>query len=84
MSVIKINDRVLCINDKGHILTNGEHSGLKKGREYIVYGMLLCPKCGEVILDVGLTLPNDPRVTSDLSCSNCDADFKQSGRVWYA
>lgn len=82
---IKVGDRVLCINDTGHVMSmTGEHSGLKKGREYIVYGILVCPKCGEVTYDVGFTLPNEPNVTTDMVCFKCRTDIKQSGRVWYA
>lgn len=52
MSDFKVGDRVLCIDDSEHT-SNGIQSTLKKGREYIVYGLGIC-KCG-ILLDIGIT-----------------------------
>lgn len=73
---IKIGDRVLCINDSGHnqrpIIIK---SSLKKGREYIVYGIFKC-LCGSISYDVGIV----SHVYSSV-CKSCSGSFEANG-VW--
>lgn len=52
MAKFKIGDRAKCINASS--LNGGNPPPLVLGREYIVYGIDICPKCQLVALDIGL------------------------------
>jgi len=78
MSEIKIGDRVLCVNSKNHIDSNGKYSGLKEQREYIIYGMKKC-SCGDVSYDVGFV--DSPFWNS--RCSKCTT-LSPHGGIWWA
>jgi hypothetical protein len=79
--MFKVGDRVLCIDDSGHMMSQThERSALRKGREYIIYGIIECT-CGTISFDIGLTLPSD---SSDIMTCMCGRDRKIPERTWYA
>lgn len=59
---MKIGDRVVCVK---------AITPLIRGREYIVYNITNCNKCGKHKLDVGITIVWDVFSTMRMECYNC-------------
>lgn len=71
--MIKIGDRVVCIDNSGHVNPN-----LIKGREYIVYAIKEC-RCGIVSFEIGII------TEKGVICSFCSSELANVGEpAWFA
>lgn len=70
MAKFKVGDRVRCINNRNLNSINADNPKLVLGREYIVYQIHVCSKCGLLSLDVGLHNDGDTIVCDCLDKFN--------------
>lgn len=75
MSNFKIGQEVICVDDRGAVRSDGEHSGLQKGVIYRVQSIRMC-NCGNVTIAVGIY--ND---CTNQRCGRCDIEYNSFD--WY-